>query len=236
MSKRSIRRAEQRRSRRQNQLLIIGGIVAAAVLAVVLLIVLGNASNPTAKIDTARYQGIPQELDRSGAPGLALGSKDAKTTLVEYGDFSCPHCRDMAETVHQLIDPYVRTGKLRIIYKPVWFINPQLSPAATRAVLCGAEQGKGWEMQDQVWGVYDTNTPNGYSMGIFASRAAALGLDGGKFQACYDASETTSALTALQNEADQKGVTSTPTIYLNGTLISAAPADVISQVQLAVGQ
>jgi len=234
MSKRTVKqRVQERRSRRQSQGLVIGGVVIAAIAVVVILVALGNASTAAAPVDVTRYQGLPQEIDRTGAPGLSLGSKDAVATLVEYSDFSCPHCRDMADTIHQLIDQYVRDGKLRIIYKPVSFINPTYSPSAARAVLCGAEQGKGWEMHDAVWSVFDSNSPGAYSLDVFAVQASAIQLDMPKFRQCYDASSTTTALAELEAERVRLGVNSTPTILLNGQIIDIA--NIFAEVQAAVG-
>lgn len=233
MSKRTIKEKTRRRAgRRQSRLLVIGGIVAAA-LVVVALIIIGNSTNSFNDVDTKRYNGIPQAIDKSGAPGVALGSPQATATLVEYADFSCPHCREMYDTIHELVDPYVRTNKLRIIYKPVFFIDPAYSPGPARALLCAASQGKGWEMHDQIWAVYDVYNRGGYNLDVFGARAGAIQLDVGQFRTCYNSAETTTMLNEIDSEANKLGVSSTPTLFLNGQVISSA--NVAGEVQAAVG-
>ena len=235
MSKRSIReRAKQRSSRRQSRWLVIGGIVIAAVLAVVALVVLTNTTNPVVNVDISRYQGLTQQLDRTGAPGLSLGDPSAEATLVEYSDFSCPHCREMYDSIHQLVDLYVRDGRLRIVYKPVFFIDPAYSPSAARAILCSGAQGKGWEMHDQIWAVYDEFGKGAYNLDVFGRSADNISLDSGQFRSCYNSAETTAMLNEISAEATEMGITSTPTLLLNGQVVS--PGAVMSQVEAAVGQ
>lgn len=236
MSKRSVRQyGQNRRTRRKSQVWVIVGIVVAAIAVVGLLIWIGTANNPVAKVDTSRYQGIPQEVDRTGAYGLALGKQDARATVVEYADFSCPHCRDMADTMHRIIDTYVRDGRLRIIYKPITILDPAYSTSAARAAICGEEQGKGWEMHDQIWGVFDANSPGAYTLDVFAVRAGALGLDTAKFRACFNSSGTTTAINDLEQERQRLAVDSTPTIYLNGQVLNLSAVSLETSIQAAVG-
>jgi protein-disulfide isomerase len=233
MSKRTVRQTViNRRRGRQNQWLIIGGIVIAAMAVVVILVVVGNTSNGASPVDVGRYVDLTQEVDRTGAPAISLGSKSATATLVEYSDFSCPHCRAMADTIHQLVATYVRPGRLRIIYKPVSFINPTYSPSAARALLCAGKQSKGWEMHDRIWALFDSNTPGAYSLDSFRGLANGLALDTAEFSDCFNSVESTTALTQLEEERIRLGINSTPTMMLNGQVISG---NIEAEVAAAIG-
>lgn len=60
--------------------------------------------------------------------GFQVGSKDAPTTLVEYGSLHCPHCAQFAEQGMPEIRKRVRAGQLRFEFRP-FLIFPQDVPA-----------------------------------------------------------------------------------------------------------
>jgi len=199
-------------------------VVIVAVVAVGLVgLLIALSAKPSAAVPVAdsNYEGLDQELVQiNDAPGVALGDPNAPMTLVEYSDFSCPHCADLAEfSVHPLIDEYVKSGDLRIIYKPISFVNPPYSRPAAQAFLCAADQGMAWEMHDQIWGLYQASGPGAYTQRNLVSQAEALGLDADQFRSCFVDPATNQAVQAVLSEAQVVGVTGTPTLFLNGQLI-----------------
>ena len=75
------------------------------------------------------------------------GPWDAPVTLVEYGDYECPHCRQVAPI---LIELRQRFGdRLRYVFRhlPLTTMHPNAQLAAEAAEAAGA-QGKFWEMHD----------------------------------------------------------------------------------------
>lgn len=210
-------RAQQRRSQRRRRATILTmvwvGVVAISLAGVLILI-----SRP-AKVDVdalGTYEDIEQSVDTSlGAPGYAIGDRDAPVTLVDYSDFSCPHCADLAPIVGRLIDEYVKDGRLRIVYMPVSFINPLSSPSASRAVVCASDQGRGWEMIDRVWAVYSSSGTGGYTRGTLSRQAEELGLEADEFNTCYDSDETAEIITAINSAANEQDIDGTPTVIVN---------------------
>jgi protein-disulfide isomerase len=80
----------------------------------------------------------------------ALGSATAPVTLVEYGDFECPHCRRAHPIVKEV---RARLGsKLRFVFRnfPLTNVHPHAEHAAEVAEAAGA-QGKFWEMHDRLF-------------------------------------------------------------------------------------
>lgn len=95
-----------------------------------------------------RQQGLlrvaPHERDH------AIGSADAPVTLVEYGDYECPHCRRAHPVVNRL---RARFGdRLRFIFRnfPLTQIHPHALHAAAAAESVGAQMGA-----DAYWGMHD---------------------------------------------------------------------------------
>jgi protein-disulfide isomerase len=52
-------------------------------------------------------------------PDKVIGSPDAKVTMIEYLSPTCPHCARMAnDVIGAFEDKYVKTGKVRIVFRP----------------------------------------------------------------------------------------------------------------------
>src|SRR6188474_2787611 len=76
-----------------------------------------------------------------------LGSEHAPVTLVEFGDFECPNCRQAAPAVKLLLDRF--PGKVRFVWRnlPLEEVHPHALHAALAAEAAGG-QGKFWPMHD----------------------------------------------------------------------------------------
>lgn len=101
---------------------------------------------PTSILNNVDSQNI--DVDISG--GKTKGDKNAKITLVEFGDFECPYCGDFfREAAPQIMKEYVDTGKVYFVYmnNPIFISHPYAFKAA-EAGECASEQGKFWEMHD----------------------------------------------------------------------------------------
>lgn len=55
-------------------------------------------------------------------PDMVLGSADAPVEMIEYASFTCPHCaRFHADVWPQLKADYIDTGKVKFVYREVYF-------------------------------------------------------------------------------------------------------------------
>src|SRR5688572_10336155 len=94
-------------------------------------------------------EGIVQvtSVPRPQAKFNATGNPDAPVKIIEYSDFQCPYCRNFwRDTEDQLIDQYVKTGKVYFEYRSVGlFIGPE-SARAAEVAYCAGDQEKFWEM------------------------------------------------------------------------------------------
>ena len=82
------------------------------------------------------------------------GVSDAPLTLVEYGDYECPHCGaayPVVEAVRATLGP-----QLRFCYRhfPLSAIHPHAESAAQAAEAAGAQQ-RFWAMHDQLYQTQD---------------------------------------------------------------------------------
>jgi protein-disulfide isomerase len=60
-------------------------------------------------------------IQEASAPGIMLlGNADAKTTLVEFYDYLCPHCRHAQETILKIQAAHSNDLRLELIPVPLW--------------------------------------------------------------------------------------------------------------------
>ena len=78
------------------------------------------------------------------------GGDSAKVTLVEYGDYQCPHCGHAYPIVKALQKYFGKTLKFVFRNFPIASIHPQAEIAA-EAAEAAAAQGKFWEMHDAIY-------------------------------------------------------------------------------------
>src|ERR1044072_7876292 len=77
----------------------------------------------------------------------AVGPEHAPVTVVEYGDFECPHCKQAAGTVKLMLTRF--EGQVRFVFRhfPLEEVHPPALRAA-EAAECGGGQVKFWAMHD----------------------------------------------------------------------------------------
>ena len=138
------------------------------------------------------------------------GNPDAPVTLVEYGDYECPHCAAAHPMIQQLQADF--GDKLRFVFRnfPMSRLHRHAEAAAQTAEFA-ASHGKFWPMHDLLL----ENQPR-LSHSVFADLAESLGLD---------TIELASALRDYTFERRvhvdftggvRSGVNGTPTFFLNG--------------------
>ena len=79
-----------------------------------------------------------------------LGASHAPVTIVEYGDFECPNCRQAVPAVKLLLERFA--GRIRAVYRhfPLEEVHPHALLAA-QAAECAAGQGRFWQMHDLLY-------------------------------------------------------------------------------------
>ena len=147
------------------------------------------------------------EIDTAGFP--SKGPKDAKITIVEFADYQCPHCKNAATALSRIVEQY--GNDIQVVYKDFPINRSGISRQVALGAACADEQGKFWPYHDLA---YDQQEQLGNQS--HKELAQQLGLDLDAFNQCL-ASETPGIRIArAEEEALQLGVSSTPTIFLNG--------------------
>jgi protein-disulfide isomerase len=167
----------------------------------------------------------PRHQVQLAATDPAIGNASAPVTIVEFSDFQCPFCQRVAPTLKQIREKY--GDKVRVVWKdfPLTQIHPQAFKAG-EAAHCAGEQGKYWEYHDRLFGNQEALQPDNLK-----KHAADLSLDSATFNACLDSGKYGSRVTAGISQGTRLGVNSTPTLYINGRMLSGAhPYETIAAI------
>lgn len=166
-----------------------------------------------ANITPAAAEGV----DTSGVVEMTLGSDDAKVTIVEYASFTCPHCANFHQTVYKdLKADYIDTGKVKFIYRDVYFDQFGL----WGAMIARCEPTRFFGIADMLYDQQKDWIGDGDPAGI-ADRLRKLGriagLENDQMEACLADEENARALVAwFQENAKADDITATPTILIDG--------------------
>ncbi|MBX7110502.1 MAG: DsbA family protein [Dehalococcoidia bacterium] len=193
---------------------VLAAVVIVPVVVVAMIVVGGRGSEPSGTPRSGEF--VPAE--RPIVNGRIEGSPDAPVKIVEYADFSCPHCREFQEGAYdQFRQEFVDKGLVSLEYKYVAFLGPG-SVRAAQAAECANQQGYFWDMHDllflrQASGAFSEDNLKGYGQEIHDVKN---GFDVGKYSSCVDSEATKDIVQADVDEGDNKGVNSTPTFFING--------------------
>ena len=157
------------------------------------------------------------------ADAPTLGPAGAPVTIVEYLDYQCPFCHRAQGVVDEVLSRYA--GKVRFVHRDFLLGKPRSLPAA-RAARCAGEQGKFWEYhRNLLVGSGDMSDED------LRSRAAAMGLDAGRFSACVASDRFDADIQRSTQSGNALGIDATPTFFVNGRrLMGALPADQFAEV------
>lgn len=194
----------------------------------------GSPTNPAAAASTTPTNTPVMTL---GPRDAILGNASAPVTLIEYGDYQCPYCGEFfSQTEPEIIQNYVNTGKVRFVFRNFAFLGAE-STAAAEAADCAEDQNKLWAYHDALYSAKVTDASSGGSEddGFFSTAellklGQQVGLNMTTFTSCVENNTDANLVAQEKGAAAAAGVNSTPTFFINGTLITGAqPYSVFQQ-------
>lgn len=193
-----------------------------AVIAVILLaiILVGNFSGGSS--NNSSGEGSGESLNTSGQP--LKGDEEAPVTVVEFGDYKCPACKDFHESVVPEIESqFIDSGDAAFHYVHYPFLSEDSTTAAEFSEAVYGELG-----DEAFWSFHDTlfaNQPQNEGGDYFdQERLREL------LQETASEEEVTTVVEAFENGtyeenvendrsmAEDLGVNSTPSVFVNGEL------------------
>jgi protein-disulfide isomerase len=157
---------------------------------------------------------LRKDLKGSIGDSPTQGAADRQIVLMEFADFQCSFCAKTNESVKQFMAKH--KGKVTLVFKnfPLTQIHPEALPAA-RAAWAAGRQGKFWEYHDALF-------TNQAKLGekFYQETATKLKLDLNKFNADRPAADK--SIVAEFTLGRKLGIEGTPTIVMNGEVLSGA--------------
>jgi len=188
------------------------GILALIIIGV---IVLKDVQQESATID---YEGQP-----------FIGEESAPVDIVEFGDYKCPHCQDFNDQIFPIIkEELVETGKAKFYFMNYPVIGPDSTSSAQFAEAVYQELGNDvfWDFHHLLFANQTTDEgktnlfTDEFLKDILTEVASSDEVE--QVMTVYDEGEADNALKSDLSTANSLGVSSTPTVYINGEKFDGA--------------
>lgn len=143
-----------------------------------------------------------------------LGPEDAIVTMVEYGSYDCPHCRQALAVTLSLMQELNAGGRagLRLVYRHFPSQTPHsLSQMAAEAAEAAGSQGKFWEMHEHL-----LRNQSALDETNLLAHAMIVGLDRQRFATELEGRAYQEKVREMFQSGRESGVVSTPTFFING--------------------
>jgi len=180
------------------------------------------------------FQALAQEVDADSSVGISAGPETAPVELVEFADYSCPHCATFAGFAGKLLrQNYVETANAPVhwvMYDYVLGNFPNSVPAAI-AARCAGDQGRYWPMHDLLFSRQNAWWSSGAPNQVFDDLAQQVGLDMEAYRECVADGRHLREVVASRKYGDQLGVSSTPTLFLNGRRLDLGGKEPYSYIE-----
>jgi protein-disulfide isomerase len=217
---------------------LLGAAAVGAIVVVVVLIVLasGGSSGTSANAGTTATgttatgtAATPTALSLAGIPqhGDTLGRATAPVAIQVFEDPQCPYCKDWnLGTLPTVVQKYVRTGKVKLVYRGINIIGPN-SENGLRANYAAGEQNRLWQMSDELYARQGVENSGWINDATIAGAAKAAGVNAESLSAALSTAPVTRMLKNAGVAATSYAVAGTP------TFIVQAPPALPTQLQLS---
>ena len=152
-----------------------------------------------------------------GPDDHARGNPNALVTVVEYGDYQCPYCAAAEPTVEGVMAHF--GGNVRLVFRhfPLTEVHPMAEPAAEGAEFAASHRAF-WRMHEALF----ANQPV-LSLPLIYRLADALKLPEQDLRDSLEGEVFAPKISAHFAGGVRSGVNGTPTFFINGNRLDAAP-------------
>jgi protein-disulfide isomerase len=191
-----------------------------AVIGAIFIVRAARAPRAVANVTTA-------PITAAQAEGYLMGNPNAPVQIMEFADFECPACGNFAViTEPDVRNRIVNTGIASYRFFDFPLPMHKNTMAASNAAACAADQGKFWEMHDELfrnqpeWNGESDNKDNPKK--VFLGYVKSLGMNTDAWEKCFDSQAHQSRILANQAEGVRRHVQSTPTFVIGARMIPGA--------------
>ncbi len=185
-----------------------------------------NSTSNSAAANKPKTASIPPGAPPGANPPNQAGSQTASVTLEEFADFQCGSCALTHPIINEIKSTY--GSRIHFIFRNYPLAIPAHDKSYEAAVAAEAAglQGKFWDLQNLLFNNQQAWTAAPTYKTIWKDYAAKIGLDIGKWENDMAGIQAKSRVDADMARGKAIGVSSTPSLYINGNAVPFAEATV----------
>jgi len=199
-------------------LAIGAGIAVACIFCGVLMVNMINSETtlvldetPQKQAEIAKKQSLSLFTDNASP---ILGNPNAPITMIEFGDYQCTFCNKFFhETENPIITNYIKTGKVKVLFKD-FIILGQDSRNAANAAHCANDQRLFWEYHSMLYNNWAGENTGWADLAHLHEFANTLGLDMDVFSTCMSDLKWNELVNLSSKDGQKLGVSGTPTFFV----------------------
>ena len=202
----------------------VGVVVVGGAAAVVFAMSSQDAPERQVDVDPAVLEEVGPLQD------MVLGEPDAPVTIIEYASLTCPHCAAFHKQVYpEIKSEYIDTGKAKLIFREFPFDS--IATAGSMLARC-AEPKHYFGFIDVMFEQQSEWLSLGSPMEGIQEIARQGGFSNEQFQECITDTDVLEGIRWIQERgANEFGVESTPTFFINGVkVVGARPFEVLQPI------
>lgn len=225
----------------QNNLSISAAIIIAGALIAGALYLGTSKEAVTAGVNSQPQQAAQQQAGQADitkvktAGNAFIGNPNAPVTIAYWYDYQCPFCKRFEEdSMAQIVTDYVKTGKVKVVFKDFQFLGPdsQVAGLAAKAVWEVAPD-KFYDWHRAMYDKQDNENSGWGNKEDILTLTKGLGIDATKVEGFMTSKvvEYQKALDADKAEAGGFGINATPAAIIGKNILSGAqPYAVVKQL------
>ncbi len=191
---------------------------------------IGNSTNQTiislkegvSAGETQMDEETPKDIFSIGGIDLSMavfvdGEADAPVTIIEFGDYQCPKCKQWFQEQKPIIySDYILTGIAKFYFiDSAWLGDDSIT--AAEAAYCANDQGKFKEYHSILYNSQADIQDGWANSNSLKQFAVDIGLDSEIFNECLDSGKYSSRVSYNTNIAISNKVTGTPHFFIVGS-------------------
>lgn len=186
-----------------------------------------NPGETSESSESASEEAVELDVTTVDTYGLGVGSEDAPAKVEVFEDFQCPHCADFEAASQDTLRGLAADGQASVVYRPMAFLNQYswLAMNAVGAVMDSGDNEAALALHD----LFFEEQPAGEMPPEtwFVEQAASVGADSQEVAAAISGVDFEQWITNANDDASKRGVTGTPTVFVNGEQVEG---DTIEQI------
>lgn len=156
---------------------------------------------------------------------MKVAATSSKVTVVEFGDYQCPACSYVAPGIEQLMKDY--KDRVTFVFRDFPLAMHKNAIIAAQMTYIANEQGKFWEMHKKLYAAQAEWENVSDPSDLFVGYAKELGMNTAGIKEKLSTDIYKDRINDAIKDGELVGVNSTPTFFINDTIIRMADYNAI---------